>query len=659
MSQWSRRVNLWFGLSLVAKAGFNTANGALMPIWLMPAEWSFDIRVQAVTLGATALFMLFFLRQFIALDDGRSGWRAIFGVTIAYVAGTLAWSVVVDYAMGFQALSLGATAVVVLGVALFARLWHLRVAPAGYLLTAFAINLALVLHRIVRGFAGFAYDDVLLLIYSWSYLLTVPLIPIGIALHEEAVRLAAEKAKAEATARIEFLARVSHELRTPLDTILGNAQLLSRPSGGALLREGLGIIHDSARHLLRMIDDLLDYSRGVAGRLTVMPSAVDLSVFLADLERSGRSIAASGGNLLILTVAGTPPAALEFDAVRLRQVLDNLLRNAARHTRDGRISITCDVGPANDGGRVEVGFTVADTGEGIAAEDRERIFLPFERGRGAETRHGGKGIGMGLTIARQLVEAMGGRLTLDSSPGAGASFHFSVAAAVIDAPPATADAGHVTDPFGRGRTVVIADDEANSRRVLARLFAEHGFAVVEAGSGREAIGACATVGSVDLVICDQFMADGDGWEVLRRLAELRPEIPVVLVSAALAERPDGFPEKLDFAARFLKPLDHDRVLEAVADLLGPSTDTAGPAPAPASPAADVVVTVRPAPPDRAALRELVVDGRFGEVIRRAEAMRRSDPPFAAFAEALRAAALRLDLPALDRLLDDEDPRGDR
>ena len=650
VSQWSRRANLWFGLVLSTKAVFNVANAALIPVNALPIDWAYDVRVQAVAMGASTLCYLLFARHLV---DSRRRWPrwdgGLWGLIAAMVAAT-AWASFVDYGRGFQVQIVLAAASVIAVVAVFERAWRAGFPAAGFLLAVSAVNLVPLLHRVALAFSGWSAGEGLQLFYSWSYVLTAPLIPIGITLHETALREAMEKARAEATARVEFLARVSHELRTPLDTILGNAQLLSRPSGAPLMREGLAIIHDSGRHLLRMIDDLLDHARGVAGRLAVTPVTVDWPGFLASVEQSGRTLAARGGNRFALAVGGASPAALRVDGGRLRQVLDNLLANAARHTRDGRIEVDCEVGPADARGRVVVAFTVADSGEGIAAADQERIFLPFERGGSTEARHGGKGIGMGLTIARQLVEAMGGHLTVASRPGAGATFRFTVEAAVVeDVVPATVEAAPASTALGRGRRVVVVDDADANRRVLAHFFADCGFAVIEAASGRRAVEAVAAAGTIDLVVTDQFMADGDGWSVLRRLATLRPEVPVILVSAAPPERPADFPAGLDFAAHFLKPLDHRRLVAVAAELLGVAV-AEGEAAVPVDEPAAASLPERPDAAVRAELQALVEEGRFGEVMRRAEATMRSQPQFAAFGEAVRAAARRLDLADLDRLL---------
>ena len=645
VSPWSRLTNLWFGLLLLTKAVFNIANAALLAQRLMPRDWSYDVRVQALAMGASIVLQLFFLRQFLRTDRNDPKAEAVLRSMIVAVTLLTAWAVGIAYMPATRWLATASVVALVVSVVLFARSWRAGVPAAGYLLAAYVINLLQMAFRVVHSVGGGFFDDRLLLFYSWSYLVTVPLIPLGIALREEAARLEAEKAKAEVTARIEFLARVSHELRSPLDAILGNAQLLARPSGAPLLQEGLGIIGDSARHLLRMIDDLLDHARGMAGRLTLAPRPVDWPAFLAALEHTGRVMAARGGNAFALEVTGASPPVLGLDDDRLRQVLDNLLTNAARHTRDGRIVVACEVGRPDAEGRVVVAFAVSDTGEGIAPADRERIFLPFERG-GAASRSGGKGFGMGLTIARQLVEIMGGRLTVESRPNEGATFRFTVVSEPLGSRvPESVETAFASPELGRGRSILIVDDGAASLLILVRLFREHGFDVHEATSGRAAIDVCRER-AIDLVITDLFMADGDGWYVSRKLADLQPKTPVVVVSAAPIERPAEVAATVGFAAEFLRPLDHGRLLRTVADLLGLRIEASPPS----SEAAPDETVVAPTAAERAVLRDLAADGRLGEVIRRVEAMRRRDPGLSAFAEAIRRAAMRVDMAELERRL---------
>jgi len=381
------------------------------------------------------------------------------------------------------------------------------------------------------------------------------------------------RVQTESAAQLAFLARMSHELRSPLDTILGYAQLLARSHPDLATSAGVLTIRDSGRHLLRLIDHLLDYARGAAGMLELQPEPVRLATFLRGIERMARLLAAHQDNRFeLITAGGTAglaAGAVRLDADRLRQVLGNLLANAARHTQHGAIRLEVQAQPLG-AERLRLEFAVSDTGEGIAPEDQARVFQPFERAqRGVAKRR--QGAGLGLAIARQIVELMGGELTLASVLGAGACFRFWLPVQVLPAEAVTR--GDQVEGFtaagyaGPRRRVLLVDDEGGSRGILAGLLQELGFAVLEAESGNAVAARLPGLPTLDLVLTDQFMPDGDGWQVLKILTAARPEVPVVLLSAAPPSPPAGWPGDCRFAAQFLKPIDHALLLRRIGDLL--------------------------------------------------------------------------------------------
>ena len=648
ISQWSRRANLYFAAGSFAKALFNLANAALLPIFVLPRDRSYDIRFQAVALAAALGFSLLFLRHFLDTRRRYPTLEIVFRLLLAMLVLTAVWAQWVDYASGFQAMVVVVGFAFVAGVGATWKAFYDGVPGTLALVFASSLHVVLLGLRIVRAFTGAEFDDVLTIAFSWGSFLSAPLIPIGIALHEESIRHDLEAARADAEARIAFLARMSHELRTPLDTILGNAQLIARPGGRVTVAEGVATILDAGRHLLRMIDDILDHARGLAGRLPLAPSPVDWPTFLGNLELEGRVLAARNRNDFALVHRGPSVTTLELDEGRLRQILDNLLANAARHTHDGRIELACTVGPIGTDGATDLDFAVVDTGEGIAATDLERIFLPFEHG-GASVRAGGKGMGMGLTIARQLVERMGGRLTVESRVGEGATFRFRITVRAlpdeIAAPTAEAPSAR---PEGPSQSVLVVDDEPVNRRLLATLLADCGLEVVEAGSGNAAVDLCRAGLRPALVLTDQFMDDGDGWSVLRALADVLPGVPVVSVSAAPPRRPDGFPETLAFAAHLMRPLDHVEVLRRVGDVLGRPVVPIAVEPAP-PPQTEADPARRPDAAAMDRLRSMIDDGRVSDILDWAEAVKTADPAIGPFADAVAAAAHRLDFPRLAAL----------
>ena len=411
--------------------------------------------------------------------------------------------------------------------------------------------------------------------------------------------------------------------------------------------EGLELIQDSGWRLLRMVDDILDHARGLVGKLKIAPTSVDWPVFLRAVEIDAARVAGRNANSFVLRRKGLQLRRVRFDEARLRQVLDNLIANAARHTAKGRIELDCIVASAGEDA-ITIDFHVMDSGEGIAFDDQERIFLPFERGKGTVSRYGGKGLGMGLAISRQLVEMMGGRLTVESRPGEGACFRFQVLAEREQdeaAETTRLSIGRAYD--GPQRTLLLVDDDEGGRRALATFLRSVGFHVVEAQSGRSALNACSETMPPDLVLTDLFMADGDGWSVLAAMARRNRAIPVVSISSAPSERPAQFPEGLCFARHLMKPLDHSKVLQCISDLIG--EDGAQEPPAERAPDARSASLERPSAAMLAALSHMVDEGRVSDIQTWAEALKAAEPNCAGFADEVRAATIRLDFQALEAL----------
>lgn len=466
-----------------------------------------------------------------------------------------------------------------------------------------------------------------------------------------------------AAAQVSFLARMSHELRTPLDTILGNAQLLMRAdlrhgeSGGRESGELKSILH-SGRHLLGMVDEILDYARGVSGALPLRKEPVSLPDFMASIDSVARVLAVRNRNRFELrdlsAAQPTPPKVLRLDGGRLRQVLDNLISNAARHTQDGHIRLDYHLEPDGEG-RWRMHYAVIDSGEGIAQEDQSRIFEPFERvGRGA--RYGGKGAGMGLAVARQLIELMGGQLSLDSALGRGATFRFSLLADEVQGdvptlPRLVDDSREVIGYEGARRRALVVDDDAGSRAIIAGLLRAVGFGVDEAEGGVEAVGMLRRGPRYDVVVTDQFMPEGDGWKVLEGIHGVDPTIPCALVSAAPPSPPDYWPAERRFAACFLKPLDHQGFLHILGNLLGLSWIRS------TGPAIEVTAAplLRPGAVELAELKDMIAFGEVTAIVEWAHRLRHRVPECGAFADRVEEAATDLDFSTLNQLAEQATP----
>jgi signal transduction histidine kinase/CheY-like chemotaxis protein len=488
-----------------------------------------------------------------------------------------------------------------------------------------------------------------------ALLLGLPLVLFSLSERSRELRGKLAAAQASGAAQVEFLARMSHELRTPLDTVLGNAQLLMRSqssASSAATLQGLRSIVESARHLLGMIDEILDYARGQAGALRLCLDPVRISEFLSAIEATGQIFAARNRNRFVVRAAigsrSADDTTLSIDEGRLRQVIDNLLVNAARHTRDGLIVVEYAIAETLDG-RMRVGFSVSDTGEGIAPEDQQRIFKPFQRaGRGV--RDSSKGVGMGLPTAQLLVKLMGGEIELESVLGQGSRFFFSI---IVDqAPPNSPQIPvSIQAPFdaigyaGPRKSILLVDDERSSRMVLAALLGSLGFRVLEVDSGRAAIELLAELDELDLVITDQFMSDGDGWDVLEAVLQRTPPVPTVLVSAALPSPPDGWPLNRGFDGSFLKPLEHDELLGRIAELLNIEWMKAVPAPKTLP-----VDLTKPPVPELQLLGQMVDLGEVTAIRDWIRNLRMSYPDCSAFADEVDRAVEMLDMAQLNALL---------
>jgi len=364
-------------------------------------------------------------------------------------------------------------------------------------------------------------------------------------------RTARRVAEAANVQKSQFLTTMSHELRTPLNAIIGYAEILEEDLEEApeeANADDARRIRRAARHLLVLINEVLDLSKIEAGRLELIYEPVDIAALLREVEETVRPIGAGNGNTVVLDIVGRIPT-LETDAARLKQCLLNLATNACKFTKSGRVTIRAAI--ENRGGASVLEVAVVDTGIGISQEDQERLFQPFVQVDGAETRMQ-DGTGLGLVITRKLAQAMGGDVSLVSTQGLGSTFTLTIAAQpFVEAPPQSAPAGPV---------VLVIEDDPTARdltvRALSRLSFNVGVATT-AAEGLAMIEACAP----DLVILDIHLPDMSGWDVLARLktGDATSELPVLVVTID-----DDRTRALDLGAceHMQKPVDRDRLTAA-------------------------------------------------------------------------------------------------
>lgn len=387
---------------------------------------------------------------------------------------------------------------------------------------------------------------------------------------------ALELAKIHSSAKDQFLAVVSHELRTPLHGILGLTRLTQNDVSptDVTLHFRLGLIEEAGEHLQRMVNDLLDISMIKSGRLDLVAAPLDLVRQLDLLRATYQSRANESGILFSIETAGDVETAVDGDAVRIAQVLNNLLGNAFKFTPlGGKVSLT--VTRAADSQIVE--FQIEDTGPGIPADEIARVFEIFTQGNHRPAARP-EGVGLGLAIARQLANAMGGDVSCRSQVGKGSNFTFAVPLAFsLSAPPVHEPnvpiANRSRTLFGTGHTVAIADDDVTSCLVCASALRRLGCNVEEFANGRVLLDRILRRGAMpDLVVMDWDMPQVDGPTATRRIrahesAQGLARVPIVGISANTSPGSARLALEAGMDAFIAKPCSPDQIAQMVESFL--------------------------------------------------------------------------------------------
>jgi PAS domain S-box-containing protein len=346
---------------------------------------------------------------------------------------------------------------------------------------------------------------------------------------EDELRRKRTEAEAATQAKSEFLANMSHEIRTPLTGIMGFAGLLDEQGDlSPAARTYAARIATASRTLLTVVNDILDFSKIEAGQVELDPQPFDPRRFVVETVELVSAQAAEKGLELHTAIDGPLPEAVAADGARLRQVLLNLLTNAIKFTETGGVTVTLAY-DAGAGGRLKI--SVTDTGMGIAPDRLHRLFQRFSQADGSISRQYG-GTGLGLAICRSLATLMGGQIGVESTPGEGAEFWFTVEAPACD----LTDSGEDDEGgefYARPARILIVDDSPVNRELVSTLLSVFGHDLSEACGGAEAVAAAAEK-PFDLILMDLQMPGMDGLsatKAIRAASPLNRATPIVALSA--------------------------------------------------------------------------------------------------------------------------------
>ena len=467
-------------------------------------------------------------------------------------------------------------------------------------------------------------------------------------------RQVADQARAAADAanqaKSRYISAISHELRTPLNSILGYAQLLDEdaqiPEGR---KQAVRVIKRGGDHLLSLIEGTLDIARIEGGKLTLEPAPMELRESLQQIARMFELQALSKGIAFTAEIDPQVPELVRADEKRLRQILINLLGNAVKFTREGRVVFRLRYA------REMAHFEIEDTGPGIPPDEIARVFEPFTRGSAAG-QGSSAGTGLGLTIGKMLTELMGGEMTVQSEPGQGTCFRVKLFLPELRsaALPPRSLAQRIGYAGARKRVLIVDNEEAD-RGLLFSVLTPLGFDVQLAASGEECLALLRDATQPwrpDAIFMDLAMPGIDGWEALRRIRQegIGPTA-LAIVSANAFDKGLDNDVGITPADFITKPVRVAELLDWLGRSLALEWRTVAAPPLAAPPAIATEALALPGAPHLRALQELVNLGYVRGIVKRLDLIERESPACATFVERMRAMARGFQLDTMSGVLE--------